>query len=634
MARPKTAAAALDPKFGEKFSAELFYMREMMQEFAQDHPKIARRLGIQAGEIGDPYVERLIEAFAWEAARSQLRIDAAFPELTQRLLEAVYPNFVRPTPSMSVIRLTPDFRRGDMVSSGVTVRRGLLFQSSVPPGERTACFFASSQEVMLYPLEITRAILTGTPPDIPALDKFLAREQVRGALRLSLRVTMEQLQVDDLDGLDRLPVYLSGDDGIASHLFELLHSSALGVVIGVPGHFEDAPVSIVPFDAVAHEAMDAGEGVMPACGAKLHGFNLVHEFFACPSRFLFFTLTGLQHGLASISGQEVEIVILLDRAPGALVHQVSASQFALFCTPVINLFAVEQELIELREGETLLQPNEKHPADYDVFALVSVNASATGNSGRLDFIARHVALIDDEGNGGRYYEARREVIAPIARGKRRYQTKAHYTPSLMFLSLLNEHHEPYEGMQYANVLLWLTNADLPVLLEGKGGMTPCESLPVSEAVMIRPVSRPWPPLAREDAAWKLVALLKMHASVFIMGNGANAAQALRSRLSLFVQPWDEAGRKMLDSIVEFRLKHVTCRMPEDAPGHYGHATGIWLTVDESGLGGLSPYLFGVVLERWLAQLVVESAFIRMELHSVQRGMIASWPARRGTRSSL
>jgi len=641
----KKAIEALDPRFVEAYTREQLYMREMLQEFAQDHPKVARRLGIQAGEIGDPYVERLVQAFAWEAARASLWIDAAFPEFTLPGLETVYPNYTRPTPSISIVRLHQGFRRGGgsvasrRSAAHVRVRRGTLFQSDVPPGESAQCIFSSCQEVMLYPLEITHAKLTGVPPDIPALTRSALYGQVQGALRLTLRVTNAEL-FSSMENPDRLPIYLAGDEAIASHLFELLHSSVLGVVVGAPGMMNDEehPPCLTVGGGVADETMEPGACALPPCGEKWHGFNLLHEFFACPSRFYFFTLTQLQKGLDQLYGQEAEIVILLDRPPGALAHQVDASRFALFCTPAINLFPGVPASFPLlpNETESLVRPDLQRPSDYEVYSIHTVQAAASKDAKMIDFLPRYRALIDDEGNAGRYFSARREVIAPIAKGKRRYRTQAPYTPSLMYLSLLNEYNEPYVGMQYAEVLMWLTNADLPGMLEcnGQNDLRTDVSMPVSGVGLLRTPSRAWPPLAQGDEAWRLLSLLNMHASVFMVGAGENAVQALRNRLNPFVQPWDDMGRRMVDAIAGFRMTGINCPILDEGQLRFGRATGICLTMDESGLEGFSPYLFARVLERWLARTVSEQSFIRMELHSVQRGLIARWPARRGTRSGL
>ena len=70
-------------------TSELQYIREMGAEFAEAYPRIAARLGMDGIECADPYVERLIESFAFLAARVQLKLDARHPEFTQHLLEMV-----------------------------------------------------------------------------------------------------------------------------------------------------------------------------------------------------------------------------------------------------------------------------------------------------------------------------------------------------------------------------------------------------------------------------------------------------------------------------------------------------------------------------------------------------------------
>jgi type VI secretion system protein ImpG len=50
----------MGPRLLQYYTDPLLYMRERAVEFAAGDGNIARRLGMQAGEIGDPYVERLI----------------------------------------------------------------------------------------------------------------------------------------------------------------------------------------------------------------------------------------------------------------------------------------------------------------------------------------------------------------------------------------------------------------------------------------------------------------------------------------------------------------------------------------------------------------------------------------------
>jgi type VI secretion system protein ImpG len=97
----------MDERLLAYYNSELRHVREMAGEFAREFPKIAGRLGLDrdAKEIcPDPYVERLLEGFAFLAARVHLKLDAEFPRLTQTLLETVYPLYVNPVPSLGVVR--------------------------------------------------------------------------------------------------------------------------------------------------------------------------------------------------------------------------------------------------------------------------------------------------------------------------------------------------------------------------------------------------------------------------------------------------------------------------------------------------------------------------------------------------
>lgn len=90
----------MEHNFLDYYNRELTFIREMAKEFAEKNPKIAGRLGMHGIEIADPYVEQLIEAFSFLAARTQIKLDAEFPKFTQRLLDVIYPNYNSPTPSM------------------------------------------------------------------------------------------------------------------------------------------------------------------------------------------------------------------------------------------------------------------------------------------------------------------------------------------------------------------------------------------------------------------------------------------------------------------------------------------------------------------------------------------------------
>jgi type VI secretion system protein ImpG len=104
------------------YERELDYLRKSAAQFSARHPKVASRLVLEPTKCEDPHVERLLEAFAFLAARVHLKMDDEFPEITEGLLTVVYPQLVRPLPSMSVVEFQLDPEKGKL-TSGLKIER-------------------------------------------------------------------------------------------------------------------------------------------------------------------------------------------------------------------------------------------------------------------------------------------------------------------------------------------------------------------------------------------------------------------------------------------------------------------------------------------------------------------------------
>lgn len=488
----------MHPRLLDDYTRELRYMRALASEFADAHPKIARRLGMQSGEIADPYVQRLIESASFINARTQAKLDDEFPQLTQALLAGIYPNYLAPTPAIGVARFLPGGKAGDLVA-GHCIPRGTLTDSHLPEGEKTVCTFRTTSDVTLYPLTITHGVLTGVPPDIPGLDRHVPpHRRVRGALRLRLR-TADNIPFSRLRNLDRLPVYLAGDEKIASHLHELIHTASVASIVGEPGRFSETGYRfhVVTSGAVIQEGLGTEEAVLPLASPQFLGHNLVHEYFACPSRFYCFTLTGLSAALRHIDGCEAEIAVLLDRATSEIADRVDAAMFALFCTPVVNLFSLRTESAEIDADarEIPLVPVQKFPLDYEIHSVDAALGQSSEASEPLVFHPFYSALMNDEDAGGRYFVLRREQLQSAAKA-RRYSTHMPYVTTAAHLSFVATNGEPYrredeEPVRFLALDVWLTNRELPGLLRcnGASDLALRESGPVTGVGFVRPPMR-------------------------------------------------------------------------------------------------------------------------------------------------
>ena len=107
------------------YERELRFLRRMGAEFADKYPKIASRLQLEENKCEDPHVERLIESFAFLAARVHLKVDDQFPEITDALLHTLYPHYIRPVPSLSIVQFHLDPDQGKL-TSGLKIPKPLF----------------------------------------------------------------------------------------------------------------------------------------------------------------------------------------------------------------------------------------------------------------------------------------------------------------------------------------------------------------------------------------------------------------------------------------------------------------------------------------------------------------------------
>ncbi len=102
-------------------------------------------------------------------------------------------------------------------------------------------------------------------------------------------------------------------------------------------------------------------------------------------------------------------------------------------------------------------------------------------------------------------------------------------------------------------------------------------------------------------------------------------------LTLYADPGDAAQRKRIEALFGIDAKPVVRRLPIAGPITFGRGLAVTMEINEEAFGGAGSYLFGSVLEKFLARHVSMNSFTQTSLHSETRGEVARWPARTGTR---
>jgi type VI secretion system protein ImpG len=391
------------------YEGELLFIREMAKEFARQYPAAASRLLLEQGRSVDPHVERLIESFALLTGRVRAKLDDEFPELTDALLNVLYPHYLTPIPSLAVVQFDLDLVRSKP-PDGYAIPKGSNLQTQ-PVGD-VRCRYRTCYPTTLWPVTLKEAKLQ--PPPWPQGTAAPAR--ALAALRLRFEAPPEM--PFGKQSLQRLRLYLHGDGALISTLYELIFNHTLQVAYRFPDVKNAPPVVLDPPQCIFPVGFEANEGILAYPPQAFLGYRLLTEYFAFPNKFLFVDLGGWDRLRAAGAGKQVEVVLFLNRTLNRLEQLLDASMFRLGCTPVVNLFEHTGEPIPLTQlkYEYKIVPDVAQPTGFEVDSIETVTgASPAGDRAYQPFYSfRHGG--DRTNRQAFWYMTRQEAVREGDRG--------------------------------------------------------------------------------------------------------------------------------------------------------------------------------------------------------------------------
>lgn len=624
----------MDPRLLKHFNRELAHLREMGGEFAEEFPKIAGRLGLDAFECADPYVERLLEGFAFIASRVQLEIEAQFPRFTRHLLDLVYPHYLAPVPSTAVVHFTPDLTESGL-EEGFTIPRESDLRGKLGRGDQTPCIYRTCHDVKLWPLELTEAEYLNrsySPVEVPDIDN------VRAVLRLRLRSTAE-LNFKQLP-LDSLPIFLRADGEQAMRMYEQLLANTVAVVLHDP-QLPERKFEVLPAQALQRVGFGDDEAMFPFGSSSFQGYRLLHEYFAMPERFMFVNFTGLRRAAARSSGNELEIMVLLNRVEPSLENVVQPQDFELFCSPAINLFPRRADRIHIsdRSDDFHVLPDRTRPMDFEIYDVVELFGYGAGADSEQEFFPFY-SLNDNTSVGRTAYFTLRRVPRILSSKQQRQGPRSSYVGSEVFVSLVDTHEAPYRSdlKQLAPRVL-CTNRDLPLQMpvgSGETDFTLDISAPVKSAHCVAGPTKPRPSLSytEGESAWRLINHLSLNYLSLADNDERQGAAALRELLRLYANDREPAIQKQIEGVRSIHAEPQTRRLPVPGPLVFGRALEISVTFDESAYEGTGVFLLGAVLEHFFAKYASMNSMTETVICSSERGEVMRWPVRTGKRHTF
>ena len=613
------------------YNQELQHIRGMAAEFAKEFPKIAGRLALDEIECSDPYVERLLEGFAFLAARVQLKLEAEFPRFTQSILSTVYPHYLAPTPSMIVAQFQPNLSERALLE-GVRIPRGETLRSITGPGERTACEYRTGHEVLLYPLKIVQA-------------EYLIRElstlELAGNGQAALRLRLEVGCDADFGKMkmDTLRFFVRGMDEWPMRIYEQILGHGTQVVL----QGQERPVAwrkILPAASIRRVGFEDAEALLPVGARSFQGYRLLHEYFAFPARFMFFEIAGLAEALADCKKRTLDLVILTNHANVEMENRVDASHFALFCTPAINLFSKRLDPILLSDkfSEFHVVADKTRPRDYEIYQLGDVTGVGLRSDDRQPFLPFYACNdFDAQAGGGAYYLTNR-VPRVMSEQERERGRQTSYEDSEVFVALVDAKAAPYRSdLRQLSATALCTNRDLPLQMpvgRGKTDFLLGMSAPVEVVKCVAGPTPPKPAWMQGEIAWRGISHLALNYLSLVDVTSGGGAAALRDLLKLYGDPRDARTRKQIEGVASVSSRPIMRRVSTEGPITFARGLEVTVTLDEKAFEGTGIFLLGAVLEYFFAKYVSINSFTETVVKTTSRGEVMRWQAKIGTRHVL
>lgn len=576
--------------FKEYYHSQLRSLREDAKDFAALYPSLAPML---VGQSPDPDVERLLEGVAYMTGMIQEKLDDEFPEIIHGLTDLIFPHFLRPLPSATLIEFTPKpgLKERLRINAGTQIAAKEL--------DGTSCRFRTIAPLDLHPLTITNGGFSYTVGQA-------------GTIKLSLE--LNGLSLDSWSAKE-IRLYINGGYSDAADLHFLLSRYCDSIAITPEGGGESC---ILGPEAIRHAGFSNSEQLLPYPARSFPGYRVLQEYFLFPQKFLFLELTSLEKWVRRGKGTRFTIEFRMKQLPFT-PPVIGRDTFMLHIVPAINLFAMDGEpiTIDQRQQEYRLNPSSSNKGHYEIHSIDKVTGIMQGSAEQRSF-----APFDQ------FHEQHAE--RPVYEVKRRPSK----TERDLDVSLAVTY--PDKVNRYAketlSVSLTCSNGSLAERLGIGDICIPTSTSP--ELATFRNIVTPSPsmqPPLGSNKLWQLLSHLSLNfLSVATLEN-------TKEILSIYVFPEERdksrvaANSRKVEGIVGMKTK-ASERLVR---GYMMRGTDITLSLRQDHFSSIgNMVMFGSVLDYFFGVYSSINAYTRLTIEETITGSTYTWKPRLGERFLL
>jgi type VI secretion system protein ImpG len=599
------------------YNNELQFLRNMAEEFSTTYPRLAGNLRISSDAFDDPHVARLMESVAFLNARTARKLDDEFPELIDTLFNVLYPHYLFPLPSVSIIQFKP----GKEMTEPYLVARDSQLESEL--FEESICRFKTCYDTTIYPIEITEAKIMAQPFVAPA---NMQAENSQAVLQISFRCTNKEETFSRLQP-DSLRFYLNGFFTQTFPLYELILNNTKSIVLANRPN-DQSPI-ILKKEVLRPVGFGPDQGLLPYPSRSQLAYRFLTEFFVFPNKFLFFDID-LLNCFSNNIGSEFHIFFYLDKRNTDLERVINKESFMLGCTPIVNLFEQKAEPITYNHSrfEYRVIPDARQQKHMVVHSIINVSGiDSDGLKRKINPF--YLKKTQEDADVSMYWSSSRHTPYDLAR------------VSDLFLSLTTDAKSLEQKELTLSINALCSNGDLPSRLPYGGGHPKFNLVkgygPLGDISCIFPPTNVFVHNSKHGHKWRLLAHLNLN-QLSISGEGG--LDVLKEILHLYDNEKDPLFQRLIDGVVKIDVQRGTARAPRHADDPLWvdaicRGLDINLQFDEALYPGGSCFLFALVLENFFALYSTVNSYSRLS-YSVRskQGVIKKWSPRVGYRYTL
>jgi len=577
---------------------ELQALRTLGAEFSEKNPGLSSFL---ARKGQDPDVERLLEGFSFLTGRLRQYMGEELPEVSHTLAQLLWPNYLRPIPSYSVLQYSPLIKAG----KNKDIPKGEEVQS-IHDEDKISCIFKTCYDTEVLPL------------DIIAAQYYASGEN--STIELNFR-TNDNVSLLDLN-LTKLRLYIGNHEHVSNNLYLYLMNYVKDIEIIVK---KETATRILQKNSISAVGFAENEQILPSYKNVFHGYTLLQEYFCYLDKFHFIDINNLDV-LKSLSEE------LLDRSHSfsikinftkklQITKTISKTNFLLYCTPIINLFEADAQPIK----KGLEEEYEVIPSgiDYNHSEIYSVT-KIHGWDSRINKYHKYLPFesFQHTKENTEYYYTRVKLSTDETRTK----TYIRFNPASITSRNM------YEDDVTISLDIQVTNRDLPATLDLGDIQLPTSKSNISGVSFknITIPSKSYIPPIRGDFLWKIVSNMSLNYLAL------DDIQTLRNILEAydFIGANDMIQKKHTESLLSglVDINYKTSDMIFKGLPIRGVVSELKLNSKKFSTLG-EAYLFITVLNEFFSLYCTTNSFHKLEV-LVDKKELFSWDARIGKQALL